>query len=73
MSYSEDPTVKNVQLNYTVHVLLNDTNPYPSFSQLNHKNKKNFNLEEKLRFLLCIKNAYWGIEKGSKKLCNAGK
>lgn len=28
--------------------------------------------EEKLRYLLCIKNATWGTEKGSKKLCNAG-
>ena len=35
--YSEDPMVENVQLNYIVHVLLNDANPYPSFSQLNHR------------------------------------
>ena len=46
MLYSEDPTVENVQLNYTVHVLLNDANPYPSFSQLNHRQKKFLILEE---------------------------
>ena len=62
VSHSEDPTVGNIPLNYTDHVFLNDANSPPptQFQSTESETQKNILiLEEKLRYLLCIKNANW--------------